>query len=152
EAVRVVPKGPYRIEPLDVLQIVVVETVAGKPISGPFQVSPDGTVSLGYDYGVVRVRNMTLEEAAGAIRQHLMRRAAIANPQVSVALAAYRGLSQLRGEHLVGQDGTINLGTYGCVNVVGLSLKQAKSAVEQHLGQFLQEPLVSLQVAAYNSK
>src|SRR5262249_58015410 len=27
-----------------------------------------------------------------------------------------------------------------------------RSAVEQHLGQFLQEPLVSLQVAAYNSK
>ncbi len=130
----------------------MVETAAGKPIAGPYQVSPDGSLSLGYDYGSVRVRGLTLEQAAEAIRQHLMRRAAIANPQVSVALAAFRGLQQIRGEHLVSQDGTINLGTYGCVNVVGLSVKQAKYAIEQHLGQFLQDPLVSVQVAAYNSK
>jgi polysaccharide biosynthesis/export protein len=152
EAVRVVPRGPYRIEPLDVLQVNVVETAAGKPIAGPFTVSPDGTLNLGYDYGSVRVRGLTLEQAAEAVRQHLMRRAAIANPQVTVALAAFRGLQQIRGEHLVGQDGTINLGTYGCVSVVGLSLKQAKYAIEQHLSQFLQDPLVSVQVAAYNSK
>src|SRR5439155_3854504 len=95
EAVRVVPKGPYRVEPLDVLQINVVETPAGKPIAGPFVVSPDGTLNLGFDYGSVRVRGLTLEQAAEAVRQHLMKRAAIANPQVTVALAAFRGLQQI---------------------------------------------------------
>jgi polysaccharide export outer membrane protein len=151
EAVRVVPKGPYRVDALDVLQINVPTARPNEPISGPYQVSPDGTISLGYSYGTVRVRGLTLDQVAELIRQQLMRQA-IANPQVSVSLGAFRGLAQLRGEHLVGQDGTINLGTYGCVNVVGLSLKQARFAIEQHLSQFLQDPQVSVQVAAYNSK
>jgi len=151
EAVRLIPKGPYRVEPLDVLQINVAQTKAGEPIAGPFQVSPDGTVSLGFSYGIVRVGGLTLDQIADVIRKKLME-VPIANPQVSVGLVSFRGLQLIRGEHLVGQDGTINLGTYGCVNVVGLSLKQARYAIEKHLSQFLQDPQVSVQVAAYNSK
>jgi hypothetical protein len=58
----------------------------------------------------------------------------------------------VRGPHLVGMDGTINLGSYGCVNVVGLSVKQARAAIEKHLSQFLLAPEISLQVSGYNSK
>jgi hypothetical protein len=91
EAVRVVPRGPYRIEPLDVLQIVVADPLPGQPIAGQYQVSSDGLINLGYSYGSVRVAGMTLEEAANAIKKHLQARA-LANPQVSVALAAFRAL------------------------------------------------------------
>jgi polysaccharide export outer membrane protein len=46
----------------------------------------------------------------------------------------------------------INLGTYGAVYVTGLTLDQAKEAIEKHLGKFLDAPLVSVDVFAYNSK
>jgi polysaccharide export outer membrane protein len=74
------------------------------------------------------------------------------DPQVAVALAQFRGVQQTRGEHLVGQDGTITLGTYGCVNVTGLTICQAKAIIERHLSKYLLNPEVSLSVAAYNSK
>src|SRR5262249_1647894 len=59
---------------------------------------------------------------------------------------------QVRGEHLVRPDGTISLGTYGAVYVTGLTLPQAKAAIEKHLSQCLLHPEISLDVFAYNSK
>jgi hypothetical protein len=52
----------------------------------------------------------------------------------------------------VGPDGTINLGTYGSVFVTGLTLEEAKEAIETQLGKFLDAPLVSVDVFSYNSK
>jgi polysaccharide export outer membrane protein len=150
DAIRVVPKPPYRIEPLDVLLIQVAETLPGQPINGPYSVGPDGTVNLGFSYGTVRIAGLTLEQAAAVIRNQLAQK--IREPQVAVALAQFRGVQQTRGEHLVGQDGTITLGTYGCVNVAGLTLCQAKAVIERHLSKWLLNPEISLSVAAYNSK
>jgi polysaccharide export outer membrane protein len=150
DAIRIVPKPPYRIEPLDLLLIQVAETLPNQPIAGPFSVSPDGTVNLGFSYGAVRVAGLTLEQAAVVIRNQLQRQ--LRDPQVAVALAQFRGVQQTRGEHLVGQDGTITLGTYGCVNVTGLTLHQAKLAIEHQLSQYLLNPEISLSIAAYNSK
>jgi polysaccharide export outer membrane protein len=152
DAVRITPKGPYRVEPLDVLMVQVTPTLENQPILGPFQVGPDGTLSLGYGYGVVRVRGLTLEQTVETIKQTLMRGNKIQNPTVSVSLVSFRGLQNVRGEHLVSMDGTITLGTYGCVNVVGLSITQAKVAIERHLSNFIQDPEVSVRVSAYNSK
>jgi polysaccharide export outer membrane protein len=150
DAVRIIPKPPYRIEPLDVLLIQVAETLPNQPIAGPFPVSPDGTVNLGYSYGAVRVTGMTLEEAAQNIQTHLKR--SLNNPQVAVALAQFRGVQQTRGDHLVQMDGTISLGSYGCVPVTGLTLAQAKCAIEKHLSNWLLNPEISLSVSSFNSK
>jgi polysaccharide export outer membrane protein len=150
DAIRIIPKPPYRIEPLDVLLIQVAETLPNQPITGPFSVSPDGTVNLGFSYGSVRIAGLTLEQAAEVIRRQLMR--ALRDPQVAVALAQFRGVQQTRGEHLVAQDGTITLGTYGCVNIAGMTLCQAKAVIEQHLSKYLLNPEISISVAAYNSK
>ncbi len=151
DAIRIVPKPPYRIEPLDVLLIQVGESLPNQPIGlTPYPVAPDGTVNLGFTYGMVRVAGLTMEQAAQNIQQHLQRK--INNPTVSVALAQFRGVQQTRGEHLVQQDGTISLGTYGCVPVTGLTVSQAKCAIEQHLSRWLVNPEVSLSVAAFNSK
>src|SRR5262249_29932933 len=59
---------------------------------------------------------------------------------------------QIRGEHLVRIDGTISLGTYGSVYVTGMTIDEAKRAVEALLAKYLQKPEVSLDVLAYNSK
>jgi polysaccharide biosynthesis/export protein len=151
DAIRIIPKPPYRIEPLDVLMIQVAETLPNQPIGAtPYPVSPDGTVNLGFSYGMVRVAGMTIEQAAQNIQQHLKR--TLNNPTVSVALAQFRGVQQTRGEHLVQQDGTISLGSYGCVPVTGLTVSQAKCVLEQHLSHWLLNPEISLSVAAFNSK
>jgi polysaccharide export outer membrane protein len=59
---------------------------------------------------------------------------------------------QVLGEHLVGPDGVVTLGTYGGVPVVGLTLAQAKTVIQHHLSQYFQSPEVSVDVFSYNSK
>jgi polysaccharide export outer membrane protein len=49
-------------------------------------------------------------------------------------------------------DGTITLGSYGSVSVVGLTIAEAKRAVEDHLSQFLEDPEVAVDVFGLNSK
>ncbi len=148
DGIRLIPKPPYRIEPLDVLLIAVPTALPDQPIAGPYTVTPEGTVNLGFGYGAFRVVGLTLEQAANTIKAGLR----LNNPQVSVALAQFRGVQMVRGEHIVGQDGTITLGTYGCVNVTGLTLSQAKCEIERHLSHWLQDPVVSVSIAGYNSK
>jgi polysaccharide export outer membrane protein len=149
-AVRLIPRPPYRIEPLDILTLQVSETLPNQPIVGLYPVQPDGTIALGFTYGVVRIAGMTLEDAQKAIREHLERR--LKMPQVVLGLAQFRGLQQIAGEHLVRQDGTVSLGTYGCVYVAGLNLEQTRFVIEQYLSQFLLDPQISVDVFAYNSK
>ena len=67
DALRLVPKPPYRVTPLDVLGIQVTRTLPEKPIVGLYNVETDGTVNLGYQYGMVKIDGMTLEEAKKAI-------------------------------------------------------------------------------------
>jgi polysaccharide export outer membrane protein len=61
-------------------------------------------------------------------------------------------LQLIRGIHLVQTDGTVNLGLYGSVYVDGMTIPQARTAVELHLSQFLVQPEISLTVSGYNSK
>lgn len=53
---------------------------------------------------------------------------------------------------MVGSDGTITLGQYGSVPVVGLTLDEARLAVADHLSPYFANPQVSLSVYAFNSK
>ncbi len=148
DGIRLIPRPPYRIEPLDVLLINVPEALPASPIAGPYTVTPEGTVYLGTGYGAFRVAGLTLEQAASVIKAGLR----LNSPTVSVALGQFRGVQQVRGDHIVSQDGTITLGTFGCVNVTGLTLSQAKCEIERHLSRWLLDPIVSLSVSGYNSK
>ncbi|MCA9085440.1 MAG: polysaccharide biosynthesis/export family protein, partial [Planctomycetaceae bacterium] len=56
------------------------------------------------------------------------------------------------GQHLVRPDGTVGLGVYGSVYVTGMTLQEAKFAIEQHLCEHIHNPQVSVDVLAYNSK
>jgi polysaccharide export outer membrane protein len=62
------------------------------------------------------------------------------------------GVQQVSGRHLVGPDGTINLGTYGQVYVTGLTIPQTKQAIEKKLDEFFEAPKVSVDIYANNSK
>jgi polysaccharide export outer membrane protein len=148
-AVRTVPKPPYKVVPLDALYIQVPEAPMTEPITGLYAVDPDGTVNLS-SYGTVKVVGMTLKEAKAAIEAHL--KEILKNPRATVSLGQAQGLQQIRGEHLVRPDGSINLGTYGDIRVAGLTLVEAKALIEAHLTKYLQDPEVTVDVASYNSK
>ena len=150
DAIRLIPKPPYRIEPLELVLLDVTDTLPGQPIKGQFVVSPEGFINLGYSYGSVRIGGLTLEQAQTAIRTHLSQ--ILRNPQVTLALAQFRGLQQLRGQHLIRPDGTISLGTYGSVYVAGLTLGQAKCVLEKYLSNYILDPQIAVDVLAYNSK
>ena len=150
DALRVVPKPPFRIQSFDTLQVIVEGTLLEQPINGLYVVEPGGMLDLGPSYGKVMVGGQSLEEAQDSVFRHLKR--VLKEPQVSLTLAQAAGQQQISGEHLVGPDGTINLGTYGSVFVTGLTLEEAKTKIEKHLGKFLDAPLVSVDVFSYNSK
>lgn len=150
DLVRMVPRPPYRVEPLETLVITVTDTLPNQPITGPFVITPEGTVNLGYNYGSVFVAGKTIAEVQDIIRNYLTR--SLRNPQVTVALAQFRGFQAVRGEHLVRPDGTISLGVYGSVYVAGLSLGQAKCVIEKHLSEYFLNPQISVDVFAYNSR
>lgn len=150
DAVKLIPKEPYEIETLDILRISVEGALLDRPIEGEYLVSSGGLVDLGPPYGVVQVAGLTLEDATGAIEEHL--RQILQNPVASVSLAQMAAQQQIAGEHLVGPDGTVNLGSYGSVYVVGMTLEEVRDAIEEHLSEFLESPEVSVDVFAYNSK
>jgi len=150
EAVTLVPKPPYHIEALDLIQVQVVGTLVDQPISGQFFVDPSGMVDLGPAYGKVHVSKLTFDEANEAVLKHLRR--ILREPEVSVTLAQSSGQQQISGEHLVGPDGTVNLGTYGAVYVAGFTLEQAKTAIESHLSKTLEDPKISVDYFTLNSK
>ncbi|MBD3676013.1 MAG: polysaccharide biosynthesis/export family protein [Planctomycetaceae bacterium] len=136
------------------------QEVRNKYVNGPFVIQPDGTVQLGPVYGSVKVEGLTLDGARQAIENHLEtyttdvegNPAGLKSPQVVVSLPDLAGKQVIAGEHLVRPDGSISLGIYGSVYVTGMTLQQAKRAIEQHLSQHIHKPEVSVDVLAYNSK
>ena len=124
EAIHIVPKSPYLLRTGDLIAINVAGTLPDSPISGAFPIQPGGMVNLGAPYGTVKVTNMTTEGAQTAILTALD--AHIKEPVVTVSLVEMAGNQQIAGQHLVGPDGTITLGSYGSVQVVGLTLAQTR--------------------------
>ena len=155
DLVAAVPKPPYRLQPLDGISISTPLGGGGLlpdfPLRGVFQIDTDGTVNLGSAYGApVQVVGMTIAEAKEAMVTALKR--TVASPQIDVYLAQSRGMQQVRGPHLVRPDGTVWFDIYGAVRVVGLTMPQARAAVEEHLSKFFVKPEVALSVTGFNSK
>lgn len=149
-ALHVIPKSPYRLRTADVLSVVVVGSLPDYPISGEYPIEGGGILNLGAPYGTVKVTGKSVEEAQKAVEELL--RETLREPVVTVKLAMMAGQQQIAGVHLVTPEGSVHLGTYGNVTIVGMTLAQAKEAIEAHLAQHLDEPEIALDVYAYNSK
>lgn len=150
DAVKVVPLPPYRIHTLDTVIVWVTGALPEQPIDGEFTVESGGMINFGTPYGSVMVADMTLDEAASAIESHL--RQTLAEPRVSLQIGSTLAKQQIAGEHLVGPDGMVSLGTYGKVFVAGMTQAQVREAIEAHLSRYLENPEVAVDVFAYNSK
>jgi polysaccharide biosynthesis/export protein len=149
EVIRVVPKPPYHIQSGDELQIIAEPPEANLEARG-FFVDPQGRIDLGPRYGKVQVGGLTTDEATEKVTQVVG--VVYRDPVVSLTLVQSAAMQPITGEHLVSPDGTVNLGTYGLVYVAGMTLPEAKQAIEAHLAESLDQPQVSLSVFAYNSK
>ena len=58
----------------------------------------------------------------------------------------------VHGEHLVGADGTVNLGVYGRVYIAGMTTEQAVEVVRKRLANYMENPQVAMDIYVYNSK
>lgn len=150
EGVKLVPKSPHRIETFDALLVRVSGAFPDKPIDDAYSVDSDGSINLGPTYGRIKVTGNTIEEAEDEVRRELAK--ILADVDVSISLLQSAGAQQVTGQHLVGPDGRVNLGTYGSVFVAGLTIDEAKQAIENQLSLKLEEPEVFVDVLAYNSK
>jgi polysaccharide export outer membrane protein len=157
DAVTLVPHPPYKIHPLDVIHVEATGLPSDAIIGGDLVVGIDGTLVLGFGYDMVNGRyeplslvGKTLPEAREAIRQRLQTLAK--EPDVWVTLLKIAAQQEIAGEHLVAPDGTVNLGTYGRVRVVGMTVDEAKQSIQAHLSTRFVEPEVAVDVYGYNSK
>ena len=96
------------------------------------------------------VRGKTIDEVKELITERLSDY--FKDIELTMSIEQVSAQQQVMGEHLVGPDGTVTLGTYGSVPVVGLTLAQAKTVIEHHLLEWFQQPEISVDVWAYNSK
>jgi protein involved in polysaccharide export with SLBB domain len=140
----------HRVETFDVLLIRVIGAFPEQPIDNTYNVDADGTVNLGPTYGRISVVGLTIEEAEDEIREQLSK--VLTDVDVSVSLVASAGAQAITGQHLVAMDGRVNLGTYGSVYVAGMTLDEARAAIEEKLTERLDDPGVFVDVLAYNSK
>jgi len=123
-----------------------------KVINGPYLIMADGAINLGAVYGKVPVAGLTIDEAEAAIAKYLHDHGGIRDPKLAVQMTDLAGRQTISGQHLVRPDGTVNLGIYGELHVAGMTLTEVRQALEVYLSQFLNQPMVSVDVLAYNSK
>ncbi|MEX2186597.1 MAG: polysaccharide biosynthesis/export family protein [Pirellulales bacterium] len=147
---KLVPKAPQRIDKLDTLRIAVDGTLEGMPIFGSFKVDASGAVDLGFAYGKVSISGLTEAKATKAVDSHL--RTMLVNPRVILSIEEKGEKIYIEGEHLVGPDGSVNLGVFGAVYVNGLTLAEAQKAIEAKLSSRFDEVSLAVDVYAYNSK
>jgi polysaccharide biosynthesis/export protein len=150
EVMKLVPRASYRIDAQDVVEIHAIGVIVQLPIDGYFLVENDGVVTLGPGYGVVRIQGMTAAEATAAITRYL--RTFLPTCLVTVRLARSASAQDISREYLVGPDGVIQLSRFGAVNLNGKTVTEARLAIQDHLAQYFDSPVVGVTVIAYNSK
>lgn len=150
EGLHIVPRAPYYLKSMDVLSVQVAGTLPDAPIAGAYPVEPGGVINLGPPYGSVKVSGKTVAQVEVVITEHL--KGYLRDASVSISLIQLSSSQQIVGQFLVAPDGTVTLGSYGSISIVGQTLAEAKQSIEAHLAQFLEDPLISLNMFAYNSK
>lgn len=121
----------YRVEPPDILLIEAVNNIR----------TPDTPLEVGDQLFVQLQNGLPLDPPGDPVDNPL---------QYEAELQVELDFKQVNRPYLIGVDGTVDLGpAYGSVPVVGLTLDEAKAAIEQHLRQppaSLTNPVVSVEL------
>jgi polysaccharide export outer membrane protein len=150
EAISLLPKQPYVLRPLDVVSIITQGLPEEYNLAGEFVVEANGAIQLGLALGSIQAAGKTVEKLQEDLLASLAQK--YRSPEATVTLTQMAAQQQIAGEHLVAPDGKVNLGTYGRVRVVGMTMEEARAAIETHLTQYLENPQIALDVLGYNSK
>ena len=150
ETVRFAPKPGHRVQTGDELRIVVRGKERKKRIDGVYSVETDGKIELGRSHGKLHVAGLTAAQVRCAVEKQLEE--TTDSPKVNVALEVRGAIDSVNGEHLVGPDGYVNLGRVGQVYIAGMTINEAKAAIEDQLSMQFDDPKVTVEVFAYNSK
>jgi polysaccharide export outer membrane protein len=105
---------------------------------------------MGHPLGVVVAAGKSVAQLQADLLEML--KETYREPDVWITLSQMGAQQQIAGEHLVAPDGKVNLGTYGRVRVVGLTIEEAQKAIQQHLSESLENPEISVEMLGYNSK
>ena len=124
-------------------------TSGAEPIDLTLTIDLDGTVDMGR-FGSLALAGLTSAEARTALHEHFQ--GYFEQPRISLSLLQTTLQQQLQGEHLVGPDGTVTLGAYGTVPVVGLSVDEAARQIESRLEKDFDSPDVAVTVFSFNSQ
>lgn len=149
------PKPPYRIRPLDELKITIEQVPQRWALEDVvFIVEPEGELRFGPPIGVVRVLGLTLDQAGKAMEDILRdeKKEGLRDPLVIVALESTQEVEPVPDGATVRPDGTISLGGYGAIYLAGMTEQQARTAIEEHLAEFLMKPEIYLEVSPDNNK
>jgi beta-lactamase regulating signal transducer with metallopeptidase domain len=173
-----VPKRPYRIAPFDVLRIRPSSSLPDRAAGGLRLVEADGQLDLGAGYGRIQLGGQTLEQAEATVVKRLKNYVKdIESTSVELAgevsrwrrdparthpyrirpyqvldIEVINGLPDQRNNrpHLVDPDGKIDLGPeFGKVMVEGLTLEEARHALQKKLDVSLINPNVSVTLGGW---
>ncbi len=150
EVLKLIPKTPYRISIFDTLMVNAVGTIPEYPLNDYFVVDELGNLNLGPVYGSVCVQGLTPDEAKIVVKNHLKK--ILAAPEVALQVARVADVIEMSGIYLVQQDGIVNMRQCGAVHVSGMTISEAKVAIEKQLSYFFDSPDVTINVAGFNSK
>lgn len=145
-----VSQTTHQLQAGDTVLLMVTGTYPDEPIAGEYLIGTGGVIELGYSYGAVEIRGRTVHDAAVTIADHLRKQ--LRDPGVSLSLRSVSNRQQLTGEFMVVSDGTVTLGPYGSVSVVGQTLDEVRQTITKHLSGCFDNPEVSVSVSAFNSK
>ena len=150
EAISLVPKDPYLLRPFDVVSIFTSGLSEDEVIAGEYTLQPNGTIQLGHTFGTIRAAGLSAEQ----LQEELLKKLKLEynEPNVWVTLLQLGNQQQVTGDHLVSPDGKVNLGSYGQVRVIGMTLPEVKLAIESHLSEHLDKPEIAVDILGYNSK
>src|SRR4051812_35514047 len=108
-------------------------------------------IAIGYSLNLTTFRLLTGRNAyATSLPAYVIEPPDVLDVQVSGT--PKQAIAVVSGKHLVGPDGRINLGDCGSLYVSGLTLDEARQALEKRLSTFIDQPQVLIDVFASNSK
>jgi len=150
ETIGLIPKLPYKLKPLDVVSIFRSGLPEDVRLAGDYTIQPNGTIQMGLTLGMVTASGKSVAE----LQEHLTKllKATYREPSVWITLSQMGAQQQIAGEHLVTPDGKVNLGIYGQVRIVGLTIEEARTTIQEHLSESLENPEIAVDILGYNSK
>lgn len=150
ETIGLIPKLPYKLRPLDVVTVFSAGLPDDIELAGEYTIQPNGTIQLGHALGLMPAAGKSVSQLQTELIGKL--KETYREPEVWITLSQMGAQQQIAGEHLVAPDGKVNLGIYGRVRVVGLTIEEARLAIQDHLSQSLENPEIAVDVLGYNSK